>query len=727
MDDRLQAAPGSSVDAGDGVPSAKRYRAFISYSHKDERWAKWLHGRLEGYRVPRRLRGSIGEFGVLPARLTPIFRDREDLASHGELGPRIQDAIAGSEALIVVCSPQAAQSRWVNAEITAFERLHGRARIYALIVAGEPNAGDDRECFPDALRHHIDATSDAHRHDADPIAADIRPGKDGKTLARLKLLAGLLGVSLDGLRQREARRRHQRMAAITALALLVMLVTSLLAVQAVIARRDAERRQKQAENLVTFMLGDLNDKLAKVQRLDIMEAVDDQAMNYFESLPTTDVTDAALSQRAKALKKIGSVRIDQGNLAGAMESYQAALKIARQLAEAQPELVERQLDYADIRTFIGFTHWYKGELDQAQAAFLAAQEILLRAQRHAPDSRPLIFQLATLDNNFGHVEEARGKLDDAARQYRSMLALCQQLVALEPGNAEWNAHLGLAHNNLGKLALMRGDLAGAIAAYQADDAIEARLAKLDPRDNLQQEKVAITRATLGRTLALTGQVEIALSNLREAVGIAIRLAAVDPDNVGFQEDLGLYGTQLAHLLRLSGQHDEAATEIEKSRATLQALTKKDPENIGWRREFAEMQLELAAQAAGSGQLASALQFAQSARAALDALHEGQPDDRSTLISTMAARLLLADLQADPASARQLRESALQLARGADVGDPRVLALQVDALLKTGQKAIAEPIIVRLAASGYADIAFTSLLLQRNIPYRPVTAAAGSIP
>ena len=702
-----------------------RYRAFISYNPKDERWAKWLHGRLEGYRVPKRLRGTAGEFGEIPARLIPIFRDREDLASHGELGPRIQQAIANSEALIVVCSPEAARSPWVNTEIIAFKRLHGRARIYALIVAGEPNAGDDRECFPDALRHDIDAGDTAHRLSADPIAADIRPGKDGKTLAQLKLLAGLLGVSLDGLRQREARRRHRRMAAITGLALLVMLVTSFLAVQALIARRDAERRQKQAENLVAFMLGDLNDKLAKVQRLDIMESVDDQAMAYFESMPTTDVTDAALSQRAKALKKIGSVRMDKGNLAGAMLSYQAALKIARQLADAKPADLARQLDYAEIVAFIGTTHWYKGELDQAQAAFQSAQDVLLRAQAHAPDSPALMFQLATIDNNLGHVQEARGQISDAGRQYRSMLALSQRLVALDPGKVDWSVHLGLAHNNLGKLALMQGDLAGAISAYQADDEIEVRLAKLDPRDNLQQEKVAITRATLGRTLALTGEIETGISHLREAVDIAAGLAAFDPDNVNFQEDLGLYGTQLSRLLRISGRQADATAEIAKARMALQALTTKDPENIGWRREFAEMQLELAAQSAAAGQPASATEQAQSARTALDALHDAQPDDRSTLVSTAAARLLLADLAADAKTAAALRESALQLVQGAgaNVADPRLAALQVEALLKMGRKALAMPMVERLRGTGYADVAFTSLLAQRGIDYPPLSEAS----
>ena len=40
-----------------------RYRAFISYSHSDERWAQWLHRALETYRLPRHLVGREAVFG----------------------------------------------------------------------------------------------------------------------------------------------------------------------------------------------------------------------------------------------------------------------------------------------------------------------------------------------------------------------------------------------------------------------------------------------------------------------------------------------------------------------------------------------------------------------------------------------------------------------------------------------------------------------------------------
>ena len=158
-----------------------RYRAFISYSHADAHWAAWLHRSLEGYRLPSRLRGGTGDHGPLPDRLVPIFRDRDDLSSAGQLGPQIEAALADSEALVVVCSPNAARSPFVDSEILAYKRLGRGDRIYAFIVDGEPNAGDARECFPAALRYELDADagSAAPRHPTPRRAWR----KDGQSLA----------------------------------------------------------------------------------------------------------------------------------------------------------------------------------------------------------------------------------------------------------------------------------------------------------------------------------------------------------------------------------------------------------------------------------------------------------------------------------------------------------------------------------------------------------------
>jgi tetratricopeptide (TPR) repeat protein len=667
-----------------------RYRAFISYSHADAASAAWLHRKLEDWRVPRRMRA---ENPALPDKLAPVFRDREELGSAGELGPQIQAALADSDALIVLCSPEAARSRWVDQEVRAFRATGRGDRVFALIVGGEPHSGDEHECFPPSLR------------ESEPLAADLRAGKDGKDLALLKLIAGLLRVPLDSLRQREARRRHQRMLAVTSLAVVVMLVTSVLAVQASIARKAAERRQKQAEALVSFMLGDLNDKLTEVGRLDILEGVHDHAMEYFESLPETDVTGQTLEQRARALGRIGNVRQEQGHFDKALASYSAADKLAAQLARDAPTNVPRLLMHADLLAYMGTMHWYQGQLDQAKSLFDQSQAVLLRAQGLAPANTVLLFQLATLDNNAGHVLESRGELDAAKLHYQRMLVSMRKVVASKPSNAEWQGMLGLAHNNLAKMALLDGDLPGAVASYRADVDIESRLARADPRNNAQAERVVFARGALGRTLALTGALDEGASELQVALDESKRLLAIEPESASFQEDVATYSLQLARLRRLQGQADVAAAFTALSLDTTRGMLAKDEANPGWRRLRAE---GLAEQARQDSSPSSARGLLLAALAVLDPQLAQSPDDRGTLLATVSARLQLAAL--DPGGQRGLLQKSLAACDAQKLGqsDLRLRALRAELLLRLGD-ARGPALATELWNEGYRDAGFAQLV------------------
>jgi len=190
-----------------------KYWAFISYSHKDTAVADWLHKKLETYRVPRGLVGTPSREGAVPARILPIFRDREELPTSAELGDNLQKCLQQSRYLIVICSPAAAQSRWVAEEVRAFKAWHGRDSVIALIASGIPNASDRSEpaseCFPHSLRFDVDGAGSPSVR-VEPIAADLRAEGDGRQRAFLKIVAGLLGVGFDDLYQREKRREYRR-------------------------------------------------------------------------------------------------------------------------------------------------------------------------------------------------------------------------------------------------------------------------------------------------------------------------------------------------------------------------------------------------------------------------------------------------------------------------------------------------------------------------------------
>ncbi|MGD2116546.1 MAG: protein kinase, partial [Acidobacteriota bacterium] len=122
-----------------------------------------------------------------------------------------------------------------------------------------------------------------------------------------------------------AQRRRKLSAVIAAVATIVLAVVSTLAYQAIEAREEAEHRRAQAENLIGFMVGDLRKKLEPIGRLDVLDEVGDQALDYFDTVPADDLTDDEIYRRSQALYQIGEVRASQGDLAAALEAYRESL------------------------------------------------------------------------------------------------------------------------------------------------------------------------------------------------------------------------------------------------------------------------------------------------------------------------------------------------------------------------------------------------------------------
>ena len=164
-----------------------KYYAFISYSHADSDWAKWLQHEFEYYKLPSTFNGRSD----VPSTFRPIFRDEDELSS-GDLTPQIIKALSDSEYLIVICSPASVNSKYVNREILDFLKIGVErgadysSKIFPLIVEGEPNVGTKLECFPDAIRKMKNQSGEK----MELIAGDVT--KTGRNHAFVKILAGTL-------------------------------------------------------------------------------------------------------------------------------------------------------------------------------------------------------------------------------------------------------------------------------------------------------------------------------------------------------------------------------------------------------------------------------------------------------------------------------------------------------------------------------------------------------
>jgi tetratricopeptide (TPR) repeat protein len=503
---------------GNGEEAATpRYTAFISYSHKDAAVGRWLHRRLEGYRLPRRLVGSEGERGPVPARLTPIFRDREELPAAGDLSERVRAALADSQALIVVCSPNAASSPWVAKEIETFRALHPDRPVLAAIAEGEP-----AECFAPAL------TAGGR---VEPLAADFRPGRDGRRLGILKLVAGLSGVGLDALVQRDAQRRLRRVTYVTAAALAAVLIMAVLTAFAFRERREAEGQRADAEGMIEFMLTDLRDRLRAVGRLDAMEAVNARALAYYAKRPKDTASPSSNLRRARLLRAIGDDFITIGNL----EKAEAALERARDISARErlrdPAAGEPRLENARSEAGLGRVDEERRDWRGAAYHYGLFARTALGLLGQFPKNADYLREAAWSAVDLGNVEmNGRGDRAGAEALYKRAVRWFAEASLIRPDDLDLRKDLANAHAWLADRYFASEQWGKAVAERVTQLDIMTDLSRRRPNDAELAFRYALAQRGLGRTYMKSGDLVSASRLGAEAYRSAVQLTLHDPRN-----------------------------------------------------------------------------------------------------------------------------------------------------------------------------------------------------
>jgi tetratricopeptide (TPR) repeat protein len=505
--------------------STQHYRAFLSYSHANEHAAGKLHHWLETYRIPKRLVGTLTGGAAVPRRLSPIFRDRAELPAASSLDEQVRMALSQSEALLVLCSPAAKASRWVNAEIALFRELHPDRPIIAALIEGEP-----ADSFPTAL-----ISRDANGVEHEPIAADFRTDSDGPKLARLKIVAGLTGVPLDQIIQRDAQRQLRRVIAVTFVALFLTLLMAAMLVFVARARSEAESQRQQAEGLIEFMLTDLREKLEGVGRLDVLQTVNKRALAYYADQPDLQAlpTDS-LERRTRILQAMGEDDFKRGDTAAAIAQFREAYRVTETLLSAAPNDPKRLFAHAQSEFWLGY------------------------------------------------VDFMRDRNDAALSRFRSYQTLAERMVQLRPGNRAYWQELGYAQGNICTIALAQKARDRALQSCQGALDTMMRVRQLAPDDANIAADLANRHAWMADALRMQGADRAALDQREKQAAILRSLLRRDPKNAGHLQDWMLARYSMSNLLYNLGATDRARALRAEAQADVAQLVARDPANRDWR-------------------------------------------------------------------------------------------------------------------------------------------------
>jgi hypothetical protein len=536
-------------DASARLDETPGFRAFVSYSHADTVAARRLQRRLETYRVPRRLADRVAPMGAAQGRVGPVFRDREDLPASADLSEAVKHALARSQALIVLCSPDAARSLWVAREIQLFRSIHPDRPVLAALIRGSPE-----EAFPAELR----------RDGAEPLAADFRRAGDGRKLAFLKVVAGILGIPLDELIQRDGQRRQRRVAAVMAAAVAAIVVLGATTIVAVEARREAElqraeaqRQRAEAEGLVEYMLSDVRPSLKSVGRLDVQHKLNERAMRYYAGQGALDaLSDDSLERRARVIGATGEDYENEGYFDKALLHYRTVHASTRALLAKAPGNPTRVLAHA------------RSENRLALLSITRAQQAETRLQQDG--RRPEL------------MAAFRDELAEASRRLAATRSLLGSIAGWGRKRGEWLRLSAYAEGNSCATLLKRGeDKAAALDHCRRAVVWNERLAALHPEDDSAAYDLVFHLSWLAEAQQAAGRHAEARATQRRYLALMDRLIARDPENMLWREQQMELYVRHAKSLRAGGEPARARQFLDRARAINRRLTARDPNNAVW--------------------------------------------------------------------------------------------------------------------------------------------------
>ena len=614
--------------------SGFRYRAFISYCHQDEALAAWLHRALESYHVPRRLAGLEGQFGIVPGRLTPVFRDREELSSATDLSEKITNALEESESLVVICSPASAQSQWVNEEIRQFRTLGRADRIFCFIVDGVPQSeAPGTACFPPALLEHEDGL----KHE--PLAADIRKWADGKNLAKLKLVAGILGIRLDKLRQRELQRKR-KFQAVAGFAIAAVIALAIFAFQQNLSEkqtRQARERDRESAEIMLSRFIEATESLEQTADLQTRKAFNDVASNFLQNLNPGDLTIESKRNLGKILRKQGETSYGEGHYQLAFNFFVESKAILTSIYQDNPRDQQAIFDLSQVEYYIGHLHFSQGRFEKAYNSWSAYRDASEKLIRIDPENADWVMEMAWALSNLGLLEKNRDPPDrqSALEFYQDALHYGEQAILLDES---WRSEMAYFHADLADARLDVCDLTGALSSRQQAVELAEQYYLAEPAKNNLKRAHAFTLAGLANVQQMTGAIEPALVNLQKSVELLNQLYLEDRTKLQYRWNFLTKSGRAAHLMSLDGQLDEAWDWYLQIENQGQKLIEDDKEvTLRRTKEYAEFLIHFSETSVRNEEKQKALSLLDEATQRLQTALKANPQDHEVM-----ALLVLAD-------------------------------------------------------------------------------------
>ncbi len=575
------------------------YKAFISYSHSDAKLTKWFHRKLESYRIPKKLVGTETKTGVVPRRLFPIFRDRDDLAATTNMTDAIMKAVHQSEFMIVICTPASAKSKLVNREIEEFKKHHGNRNILCLIASGVPFSNDpETECFSDILMRHVTPEGKPEGWAPEGLAADARPGSDGRKAAVSKLVAGLLGIELNALMRRELHGQQRKLFWGLAGSLISTSVVSVLLYIALQAQNLAEKRTEDAVDLLASLHENVFDALDADGNTEAQEVLVRRVFDHYETLDLGDANVKLLGHWSASGLRLGQNLERQGRNAEAKEIFEKIKAFSIRFASEYPRNHFARYRLQNTEFFNGYLLQRTGFYSDAEESFRTRLNISSNALvdrgltiqtkgihidwlTEVADSQQLL--AALLAGPGDQLVEAETLLNKAVKNWISYISRWQPTDNnFKTNTMPYLSSLASAHLYLGRLLQRAGRLNEANEQFEKRYQIYEGMLENAPRNMGLMRRQVVSQLRLAEIQMAWGHPQIAQDIVTPACKKSGEIADKNQTSVLWLSGKVACLNLLTKILLIQNNHDEISKILPALKNSIFRLREGDQERPHYR-------------------------------------------------------------------------------------------------------------------------------------------------
>jgi tetratricopeptide (TPR) repeat protein len=561
------------------------YDAFISYSHAlDKPVAAALQTAVQRLGKPWYRRRALR-----------VFRDDTSLSATPHLWPSIEYALGQSRFLILLASPQSADSQWVSKEVVYWLANKSVDTFLLAVTDGEvawdEMAGDfvwtAATPLPVALKG---------RFPLEPKWVDLR---DYRTSAPVKsdkffdlaadLAAAIHGMPKEDLLSQEVREQRRALMLAWSAAAALFVLAGAAGWQWQIAQAQRTKAESAltaaagtADRLVYDLALDLRNR--RGMPVDLVLSILDRAVAMQSQLAhSQDTTPELRRLEATAMGELATTLIDQGARTSAKSAAERAVTIVENLVKSDPANMAYRRDLSIVLNKAGDAAAALSEMPAAADFFQRARDIIEPLAKASPQDSQLQDDFAACLARIGAVQVAAGKRPQALATFQEAVAILEKLVAGHPDNATWKFDLSSAYNRVGLISKATGKSAAAVSAFQAALAIRQELAAAEPTNTEFQRGLFSDYSHIGDIFANIENRIDALAAYEKGLAVMEKLAASDPGNKQWQNELSLAYDNAGWIAAVGGANNQALDEFRKSLAIRTRLAADNPSNTDWQR------------------------------------------------------------------------------------------------------------------------------------------------